>query len=102
MEEGRAPKLLYLHASLTTVFLQVVEAVHGKGSKIAVQIAGLAGVSSSQLVEAGQEHVGVSNSSPLAPDAPPRALTIPEIKDFVQLYVRAAKAGVEQSGFDAV
>lgn len=81
----------------------MVDGVHTKGSKIAVQIAGLVGASSPEYLQGvGQEHLGVSNSSALSPDVHPRALTVPEIKEYVQLYARAAKAGVEQVGFDAV
>lgn len=77
--------------------------MHAKGSKIALQIAGLGGVASPEVLkDMGLEHLGVSASSPVTPDAPPRAVNLPEIKEFVQLYARAAKAGVEQAGFDAV
>ncbi|VDC07185.1 unnamed protein product [Peniophora sp. CBMAI 1063] len=82
---------------------KVVDAVHAKGCKIAIQIAGLAGVASADFLKAqGLEHIGVSSSSPLTPDAPPRAMTVAEIKEFVQHYARAAKDGIEKAGFDAV
>ncbi|KZV76512.1 NADH:flavin oxidoreductase/NADH oxidase [Peniophora sp. CONT] len=82
---------------------KVADAVHVKGGKIAVQIAGLAGVASPDFLKGmGEEHLGVSDFSALSADVHPRALTKSEIKEFAQLYARAAKAGVEQAGFDAV
>ncbi|KAI0033372.1 FMN-linked oxidoreductase [Vararia minispora EC-137] len=82
---------------------EVVDAVHAKGSFIAIQIGGVAGAAQGDYLESrGYEHVGAFSSSALSPDLHPRALTLVEIKEWVGYYVAAAKAAVERAGADIV
>ncbi|EIW75160.1 FMN-linked oxidoreductase [Coniophora puteana RWD-64-598 SS2] len=88
----------------------VTDAVHSKGSYIYLQLWALGRTANSEfLASHGHDLVGAS-SIPLTKyghvDAhhrpePPRALSIPEIKEYAQLYARAAKNAIK-AGFDGV
>ncbi|KAF9556884.1 FMN-linked oxidoreductase [Agrocybe pediades] len=89
----------------------VTAAVHAKGSYIYLQLwaLGRAGVPRQLEKELGRKasEVYVSASSiPLSnrssKDPSPRALSIPEIEEYVQLYAQAAENAVKLAGFDGV
>ncbi|EIW77973.1 NADH:flavin oxidoreductase/NADH oxidase [Coniophora puteana RWD-64-598 SS2] len=86
---------------------EVTDAVHMKGSYIFCQLWALGRAADPEfVVSKGNEHVGAS-AIPLQEhldaghNKPPRALTIPEIKEYVQLYATTAQNAIE-AGFDGV
>jgi hypothetical protein len=80
-------------------------AVHAKGSFIFLQLWALGRTAdAAQLKSEDPSFPYVSASDiPLSgmSGPPPRPLTVPEIKEYVQLYVQAAKNAME-AGFDGV
>ncbi|KAJ7871888.1 hypothetical protein B0H14DRAFT_3860580 [Mycena olivaceomarginata] len=83
----------------------VTAAVHAKGSFIFLQLWALGRTAdAAQLKSEDPSFPYVSASDiPLSgmSGPPPRPLTVPEIKEYVQLYVQAAKNAME-AGFDGV
>jgi NADPH2 dehydrogenase len=80
---------------------KIVDAVHEKSSFIFLQLWALGrGAFQSELE--GEDYVSAS-ATPIKPGDPvPRELTKQELKEYVQLYVQAAKNAVEKAGFDGV
>jgi len=95
--------------------LQIVDAVHAKGSFIYLQLWSLGrSADPSQLKEEDPTFCYISSSS-IAPTGKavtpsslpgtaiaPRAMTIPEIEEYVHLYATAASNAVLKAGFDGV
>ncbi|OSX61257.1 hypothetical protein POSPLADRAFT_1146971 [Postia placenta MAD-698-R-SB12] len=81
---------------------RVTDAVHAKGSRIFCQLWAIGRAAVPQVLAAeGYEFVSASDI-PVKPDSKvPRALTIPEIKEYVQLYTDGALNAV-RAGFDGV
>jgi NADPH2 dehydrogenase len=83
--------------------------VHKNGSFIFLQLQALGRTASPDVLqeEGGYPHVAPSpiplNKSPsLTPPPVPRALTVEEIGEYVQLYATAARNAVLGAGFDGV
>jgi 2,4-dienoyl-CoA reductase-like NADH-dependent reductase (Old Yellow Enzyme family) len=98
--------LLSLTAVVGYTDLQkVTDAVHASGSFIFLQLWALGRVADPTVLkqEGGFDVVGpspvplTSNKDPVTP----RALTVAEIKEYVQLYAKAARNAIE-AGFDGV
>ncbi|KAF2808694.1 FMN-linked oxidoreductase [Mytilinidion resinicola] len=83
---------------------KITDAVHAKGSYIFVQLWALGRAANPQVLEKEGAGPLVSSSDvPLSEDAPkPQPLTESEIQEYIQDYARAAKAAVEEAGFDGV
>ncbi|KAF7367891.1 putative inactive dehydrogenase EasA [Mycena sanguinolenta] len=83
----------------------ITAAVHAKGSFIFLQLWTMGRIGrADQLISEDPTFPYVSASDvPLQgrPGPPPRPLTVPEIKEYVALYVQAAKNAIE-AGFDGV
>ena len=87
--------------------MKVTDAVHARGSFIYLQLwaLGRAAVPSVLAEDPLGPFPFVSASNiPLKsrPDDPVHPLTIPEIKEYVQLYATAASNAVHRAGFDGV
>ncbi|KAI0818994.1 NADH:flavin oxidoreductase/NADH oxidase [Irpex lacteus] len=83
---------------------QVVDAVHERGSFIYVQLAAIGRAALLDVLEKDGGHPLVSSSDVLltgAP-APPRPLTVEEIKQYVEDFATAAYNAVHGAGFDGV
>ena len=79
-----------------------MDAVHAKGSFIYMQLWALGRPAHPDVLkkEGPYDVVGASDL-PMDKDGPvPRPLTVEEIKEYVQLYVQAAKNAVHGAGFD--
>lgn len=104
MEFRGSPSLYSFEISNTTI--QVVEAVHAKGSFIFVQLWAMGRAASPSILALdGPElpYVGASDIPLRGRDhKPPAALTIPEIKEYAQLHATAAINAVHKAGFDGV
>ncbi|KAI0057199.1 FMN-linked oxidoreductase [Artomyces pyxidatus] len=83
---------------------KITDAVHAKGSFIVLQLWALGRAAYPAVLQAEGGFPLVSASDiPMEAGAPaPRALTIPEIKEYVGLYATAAENAVHKAGFDAV
>jgi len=87
--------------------VQITDSVHKKGSFIYVQLCAIGPSAEPGVLEADNPD---QNVVPVAPSSvtargisvPPRPLTIPEIKEYVRWFQRAAEAAVNQAGFDGV
>ena len=87
-----------------------MDAVHKNGSSIFLQLwaAGRAANPDVLQEEGGYQHVAPSpipleNGSPSStPPHVPRALTVEEIREYVQLFATAARNAVNGAGFDGV
>jgi NADPH2 dehydrogenase len=84
---------------------KVTDAVHARGSSIFLQLWALGRVANPTVLKTeGNFDVVAPSPIPLASDREsvvPRELTVPEIKDYVQLYAKAARNAIE-AGFDGV
>lgn len=84
---------------------KVTDAVHARGSFIFLQLWALGRVAVSTVLKSeGNFDVVGPSPIPLASDTEsvvPRELTVPEIKEYVQLYAKAARNAME-AGFDGV
>ncbi|EIM88581.1 NADH:flavin oxidoreductase/NADH oxidase [Stereum hirsutum FP-91666 SS1] len=83
---------------------KLVDAVHAKGSFIYLQLAAAGSLALPDVLSAqGLPYVGAGTVPfPGREATPPRALTIDEIKEYVQFWATAAKNAVEGAGFDGV
>ncbi|KAJ7776362.1 hypothetical protein B0H16DRAFT_1006417 [Mycena metata] len=82
----------------------VTDAVHAKGSFIFMQLWALGRAAEQQQLQSEDPSFAYVSASdvPLAGHGgPPRPLTVPEIKEYVDLYAQAAKNAIE-AGFDGV
>ncbi|KAJ7083910.1 hypothetical protein C8R43DRAFT_909410 [Mycena crocata] len=84
---------------------EVTDAVHAKGSFIYCQLFAMGRAATSP--ELANPDVGFDLVSASAIPLPgqtitPRALTVPEIQEYVQLFVTAAENAVNKAGFDGV
>ena len=87
--------------------MQITDSVHKQGSYIYVQLWAIGPSAGPDILEAenpGQNVVPVAPSPVQVRGAKvvPRALTIPEIKEYVKWFQRAAEVAVNQAGFDGV
>ncbi|KAA1467033.1 NADH:flavin oxidoreductase/NADH oxidase [Dentipellis sp. KUC8613] len=83
---------------------KVVDAVHAKGSFIFLQLWALGRAAIPDVLAREGDYPYVSSGSvPIDDQRPaPRPLTLEEIKQYPQLYAKAAKNAVERAGFDGV
>jgi NADPH2 dehydrogenase len=87
--------------------VKVTDAVHKKGSFIYLQLWAIGPTANPEALKAdnpGQNvvPVGPSDVKLTGATVAPRPLTIPEIKEYVQWFKRAAEAAVDKAGFDGV
>ncbi|CCL99889.1 uncharacterized protein FIBRA_01914 [Fibroporia radiculosa] len=82
---------------------KVTDAVHEKGSRIFCQLWALGRAANADVLKAEDPSYDVVSASniPFVGGATPRALSISEIKEYVQLYTTAAKNAI-RAGFDGV
>ncbi|KAJ7612370.1 hypothetical protein DFH06DRAFT_1109579 [Mycena polygramma] len=83
---------------------EVVDSVHAQGSFIFLQMVALGRGSLPAVLEADDPtfpFISASDIPIVKGERKPQALTIPEIQEYVGLYVQAAKNGME-AGFDGV
>ncbi|CAL1711105.1 unnamed protein product [Somion occarium] len=82
---------------------KVVDVVHANGSSIVAQIAALGRAADPKILEAegGFELIGPSDI-PVEGGPKPRPLTIPEIKEYVDLFATTATNAVKGVGFDGI
>ncbi|KAF8890981.1 FMN-linked oxidoreductase [Infundibulicybe gibba] len=86
---------------------QITDAVHDKGSYIFLQLWALGRAASPDTLAAEDPsfpHISASNiklADRPASEPAPRALTLPEIDEYVALYAQAARNAIE-AGFDGV
>ncbi|KAI0063307.1 NADH:flavin oxidoreductase/NADH oxidase, partial [Artomyces pyxidatus] len=84
------------------VWKKITDAVHAKGSFIYLQLWALGRLGKpAVLKQGGFDFVSAGDISSDDGEAP-RPLTIPEIKEYVQLYATAAANAVHKAGFDGV
>lgn len=81
---------------------QVTDSVHAKGSYIYLQLWALGRTASAEAIKADGYDLVSSSAKALDGGETPRALTEDEIQQYIQDYAAAAKAAVEQAGFDGV
>lgn len=84
---------------------QIVDAVHAIGSFIFAQLAALGRASTPEGLAASDPsfpYIGAGDIPLEGRSEAPRPLTTEEIKEYVELYVTAAKNAVEKAGFDGV
>jgi len=82
---------------------EIVDRVHEKGSFMYLQLWALGRSAYPEvLAEKGHPYVSASAIKLSQRDATPRPLTITEIKEYVQLYAKAAANAVHGAGFDGV
>ncbi|KAJ7679768.1 hypothetical protein B0H17DRAFT_1233032 [Mycena rosella] len=80
----------------------VTDRVHARGSHMYLQLWALGRAAEVEtLAEHGLPYVSASNV-PISGGPAPRALTVEEIKDYIQLYATAASNAVHKAGFDGV
>ncbi|KAJ6617435.1 putative NADPH2 dehydrogenase chain OYE2 [Mycena sp. CBHHK59/15] len=81
---------------------KITDRVHAKGSFMYLQLWALGRAASlEELTEEGLPYVSASDV-PLSGGVAPRALTVEEIQEYVQLYATAASNAVHKAGFDGV
>jgi NADPH2 dehydrogenase len=87
---------------------QVTSAVHKKGSFIYLQLWAIGRLAVPAILKSENSSYDLVSASDIpisdrAKDDPrPRPLTIPEIKEYVELYAKAASNAVHRAGFDGV
>ena len=92
---------------MLTLTKKITDAVHAKGSFIFLQLWALGRVADpATLKQEGNYDVVAPSAIPLTrsdkdPVVVPRELTVAEIKEYVQLYAKAARNAME-AGFDGV
>ena len=87
--------------------MQITDSVHKKGSFIYAQLWAIGPSATPEVLEAdnpGQNVVPVAPSPVKVRGASvvPRELTVPEIKEYVRWFQKAAEVAVNQAGFDGV
>jgi len=90
---------------MTLCALQVVDSVHANGSYIFLQLWALGRATDPDKLKAenpsfdlvGPSEIPISSQRPT-----PRALTVDEIKTYVQWYADAADRAIDKAGFDGV
>jgi NADPH2 dehydrogenase len=83
--------------------LQITDAVHANGSHIFAQLWALGRVAEGDVLrKTGNYSVVGPSAVAMEGYETPRALTIEEIKDYVNLYATAAENAVRKAGFDGV
>jgi NADPH2 dehydrogenase len=85
--------------------LQVVDAVHAKGSFIYLQLWALGRTAKPEEIKKenpANDFTAPSTIPLTGTTALPRPMTIAEIKEFTQLYATAASNAVDKAGFDGV
>ena len=87
--------------------MKITDAVHKKGSFIYLQLWAIGPTAGPEVLKAdnpGQNVVPVGPSDVKLAGARvvPRPLTVPEIKEYVEWFKRAAEVAVNQAGFDGV
>ncbi|KAH9003650.1 FMN-linked oxidoreductase [Lactarius hatsudake] len=88
---------------IEVVSLQITNAVHANGSFIYLQLWVLGRVAEGDVLrKAGGYEVVAPSPIALEGCETPRALTVAEIKEYVQLYATAAENAVLKAGFDGV
>ncbi|VDB88740.1 unnamed protein product [Peniophora sp. CBMAI 1063] len=81
---------------------KIADVVHGNGCPIFMQLWSIGRVAVPEVLEKyGHDVVGPSAIALDANHATPRALTVDEIKEYVQLYAQAARNAI-RAGFDGV
>ena len=93
--------------SLSCDSAQITDSVHKKGSFIYVQLWAIGPSATPEVLEADNPGQGVVpvGPSPIKTSGSavvPRELTVPEIKEYVNWFQRAAEVAVNQAGFDGV
>ncbi|KAF5353710.1 hypothetical protein D9758_008672 [Tetrapyrgos nigripes] len=87
---------------------EVTSAVHAKGSFIYLQLWALGRTAYSAVLKAENPSYDLVSASDIplsdhSKDEPrPRPLTVPEIKEYVELYAKAASNAIHKAGFDGV
>ncbi|KAJ7511718.1 hypothetical protein B0H11DRAFT_1952720 [Mycena galericulata] len=82
---------------------KVTDTVHAKGSYMYLQLWALGRAAEvATLAEDGLPYVSASDVPITGQDIAPRALSIEEIEEYVQLYATAASNAVHKAGFDGV
>ncbi|KAI0698159.1 NADH:flavin oxidoreductase/NADH oxidase [Cytidiella melzeri] len=84
---------------------KIVDAVHSKGCFIFAQIAGLGRSSTLEGLAAADPsypYIGAGDIPLEGRNESPRPLTVPEIREYTELFATAAKNAVEKAGFDGV
>ena len=89
--------------------MQITDSVHKQGSFIYCQLWAIGPSATPDVLEADNPGQGVVPVGPSpvkvqarAPTVVPRQLTVPEIKEYVKWFQRAAEVAVNQAGFDGV
>src|SRR5882762_133522 len=105
MEKGLCACKLYCNLWLTSEssFLKIVDTVHAKGSFIYLQLWSLGRAADPAQLKGEDPSFDYVSSSPIGlpgKAVAPRAMTIPEIEEHVQLYATAAANAVFKAGFD--
>ncbi|KAJ7157620.1 NADH:flavin oxidoreductase/NADH oxidase [Mycena crocata] len=94
-----------------TAWKRVTDAVHAKGSFIYLQIWALGRCAYVEYMAPGDPFVSSSpqrletsfhRGGPDRPDDVPREMTVPEIKEYSELFAIAASNAVHKAGFDGV
>lgn len=86
---------------------QVTDSVHSKGSFIVVQLWAIGRTANpSQLISEdpsfADAYISSGDVQLTGQPIPPRPLTLPEIKEYVGWYAKAAENAVKKAGFDGV
>ncbi|KAF5360282.1 hypothetical protein D9758_009149 [Tetrapyrgos nigripes] len=87
---------------------EITSAVHAKGSFIYLQLWALGRAAYPAVLKAEDPSYDLVSASDIPisehpkDDPRPRPLTVPEIKEYVELYAKAASNAVHKAGFDGV
>ncbi|KAJ8507388.1 hypothetical protein ONZ45_g10253 [Pleurotus djamor] len=87
-----------------TAWKKITDAVHSKGSFIYLQLWAMGRSARANVLEAQKFAYIAPSAIPVKarPTPLPRAMTVEEIKDYVQLFAKAASNAVNLAGFDGV
>ncbi|KAJ7146484.1 putative NADPH2 dehydrogenase chain OYE2 [Mycena epipterygia] len=80
----------------------IVDRVHAKGSFIFLQLGTVGRVASVETLAEDNLPLVSASDIPIPGRPKPRALTIEEIQEYIQLYATAASNAVHKAGFDGV